>query len=98
MSERAAVSNCRGCGKAILWAKVAGSGEDGEKAKWVPMDTAATIYELCKDGEESGYEVKLVPSPERKRTLSAGGMITAVSHFATCTKADRFSSSRRTGG
>lgn len=89
------VAECKACGKRILWAQLAGSGENGDKVKWVPMDTAEPIYELSKDGEQTGFEVRLIPSSERRRSLDTGEVITAVAHFATCRSGSSVASGNR---
>ena len=75
-------TKCKGCGKSIYFAKqLMGDG----KYKWVPLDPVAPIFEITVDSL-GGVPVQC------KQDKTAKYM---VSHFATCAKANDFSSSKK---
>lgn len=86
-------SRCRGCGKAIVW----GLTPEGKK---IPLDPAPPVYEVV------GIHTQATGVAVRRAPKWAGGMPAngpgepatfgfAVSHFATCPKANEFSGSRK---
>lgn len=74
-TEPAASSQCRDCGKLILW----GETLDGKR---IPLDMRPPIFRIIRT--QNGL-VTLV-----ERMENAG-----VSHFATCPRANDFSSAKR---
>lgn len=93
--DPANVGKCRGCGKTIIWGETA-------EGKRIPLDFAAPVYQAVLQADGT-VKVNLLKSEDRKKDLKAGcgrpGDSTrapvAVSHFATCPKADQFSGSKR---
>lgn len=79
-------ATCRGCGKPIIW----GMTDDGKK---IPLDPRAPVYvvRLMNDGT---YGCQRAPKFEEGQLTPVG----LVSHFATCPKANEFSSGRKRVG
>ncbi len=73
-------STCKGCGKKIVWGKTG----DG---KAIPLDPKPPIYytKEMPDGETACV----------KFTSMEEGVDYMVSHFATCSKANEFSASKK---
>jgi hypothetical protein len=71
---------CRGCGKQVLF--VAAVAKDGKRVT-VPLDPVAPVYVRLQDGEGGSFWAQ-----DTSREL-------LVSHFATCSQANRFSGSAR---
>jgi len=74
---------CKGCGRMILWARTS----TGQR---IPLDPAAPVYRIDADGGGGEVVASLIPRTDREQV---GG--SAVSHFATCTKADQFGAGKR---
>ena len=69
-------SQCKGCGKPIVWAHIM---KDGKRTgKKVPLDPRPAVYRL-KSWDDEEYEAT--------QALQIEGM---VSHFSTCPKASNF--------
>ena len=76
------MNTCKGCGKEIVW----GTTIEGKK---IPLDPKPPIYEIV-GNDFDGLEVKRTEEDE------LSGMNThMVSHFATCSKANDFSGSKK---
>lgn len=91
---KAKTSSCRGCGKPILW----GVTSDGKK---IPLDPRAPVY-VVRVLECPGTDHQVI---RLERSSLIDGMevdgepqVAYVSHFATCPKANDFSSSIRALG
>lgn len=85
------LSTCKGCGRPILWAKLA-------KGSSVPLDPKPATYIVVEDGGEyhAMRPADLLAEANDHRFPPVVGVY--VSHFATCPKADLFSSSGKKGG
>lgn len=75
-------SQCRGCGRAIVWGHLA-------NGRRVPLDAASPVYRIA-PGDMVAHRVngKEAAVPDDHGTY-------LVSHFATCQKAIQFSGSRK---
>ena len=79
--ETSKVARCRGCGAPIVWAK-------GTEGGAIPLDPRAIVYDVVEetDGTLRARKVQRALRGDMKNGH-------AVSHFATCPKANEFSRS-----
>lgn len=72
-------SDCKGCGKKIIWAFIVKAGV--RTGKRVPLDPRPVVYRMAGNGgfDASEYEAEAL--------LQVNGM---VNHFATCPNASKF--------
>ena len=77
--EQFGLSKCRGCGKDIVWAKT-------PEGKNIPLDPRPATYMVCVDSDD----------PSRNCAMKTGedALVVYVSHFATCTHANDFTSAK----
>ncbi len=73
------MSACRGCGKEILW----GVTDDGKK---IPLDPMAPVFQVKR--VELGFTAEKIMHFGTEPDFM-------VSHFATCSRANQFSRSKR---
>lgn len=78
------MSTCRGCGREIIW----GTTEDGKK---IPLDPRAAVYVLGPKaiGDSDRYGETRGDQIVKRTTLAM------VSHFVTCSAANKFSGSNK---
>jgi hypothetical protein len=76
--ESGKITRCKGCGIVILWARAPEGGA-------IPLDPRAIVYEVH---EGPGGTLQASKAPRLGKDQKHGF---AVSHFATCPKANEFS-------
>jgi len=74
-------SKCKGCGKEIVW----GTTQNGKK---IPLDPKPPVY-FYREPTGGMFEIKKFDTVRHESCM--------VSHFATCSKANDFSASRKKG-
>lgn len=74
------MAKCKGCGAEIIWAK-------NENNKMIPLDAKAPVYVLTMRDDTTMDGEARCQIAEKGRAF--------VSHFATCSKANEFSGSKK---
>lgn len=82
MATEHEISRCRGCDRKIIWARLYDEETNKLTEKLIPCDAVAAVYFVEPRGEDN------VITASRRRDCF-------VSHFVTCSKANRFTKKKR---